>query len=68
MAITDKKALDCAKTLKAYCEEQRGCENCILRLHAPDHWNCEMRVMYADILEIESNYKAKRMHHGFITP
>lgn len=68
MAITDKKALDCAKTLITYCKEQGGCENCILRLHGGDRWECEMCVMYADLQSIEGNYTAKRKHHGFITP
>lgn len=62
--MTDKKALDCAKIIVAYCEEQKCCQNCIFRKHGGDHWDCFIKVF--DMREVVSNFEAKKKNHGYI--
>lgn len=62
--ISNKKALECAKTIADYCEEQRGCQNCIFRKNAADHWECNIRGF--DLREVVGNIEAKKKNHGYI--
>jgi hypothetical protein len=61
---SDKKAIEAAKTLSQYCEEQQGCQNCIFRKYGAEHWRCEVQAL--EIRNILANKEAKRKKHGFI--
>ena len=39
MAISSKKALEAAKVIVDFCNEQKGCQNCIFRLYGADRWS-----------------------------
>lgn len=62
--INHKKAIEAAETISNYCWEQKSCQNCIFRLHAPDKWNCQIQAF--DIQEVVSNYAAKKKNYGYI--
>lgn len=62
--ISNKKALEAAKVIVDYCKEQRGCQNCIFRLHGCDHWKCHIEAF--DLQDVLSNIEAKKKNHGFI--
>ena len=66
--ITDKKALDCAKTLVVFCQEQGGCQNCIFHVNKCDHWDCRIGAidLKYSLDEIESNITAKKKNHGYL--
>lgn len=64
MAISDKKAVEAARTLAEYCSERQGCQNCILHLYSPSEWKCHLDVF--DLQDILSNIEAKRKHHGYL--
>ncbi len=65
--ITHKKALEHAIALSQYCKEQAGCQNCIFRKHASDHWDCQFDfVQRLDPQEVEGNIAAKKKNHGWI--
>ena len=64
MAISSKKALEAAKVIVEFCNEQKGCQNCIFRLHGADHWKCHMYAF--DLQDVLSNIEAKKKNHGFI--
>ena len=64
MAISSKKALEAAKVIVDFCNEQRGCQNCIFRLYGADHWKCHMYAF--DLQDVLSNIEAKKKNHGFI--
>lgn len=65
--ITHKKALEHAEALSEYCKEQIGCQNCIFRKHACDHWDCQLEfIQHLDKREVEDNITAKKKNHGWI--
>lgn len=64
MAISNKKALAAAKTIIDFCNEQKGCQNCIFRKHGADHWNCNIEAFY--LREVLWNIEAKKKNHGWI--
>ena len=64
MAISSEKALEAAKVIVDFCNEQRGCQNCIFRLYGADHWKCHMYAF--DLQDVLSNIEAKKKNHGFI--
>ena len=64
MAISSKKALEAAKVIVDFCNEQNGCQNCIFRLYGADHWKCHMYAF--DLRDVLSNIEAKKKNHGWI--
>lgn len=62
--IRSKKALEAAKVISDFCKEQRGCQNCIFRLHGADHWKCHIESF--DLQDVLSNIEAKKKNHGWI--
>lgn len=62
--ISNKKALEGAKTIVDYCKEQQGCQNCIFRQHGADRWKCHIEVF--DLQDVLSNIEAKKKHGGYI--
>ena len=62
--ISNKKALECAKVIVDYCEEQKGCQNCVFRKFNCDHWDCN--IMAFDLREVLGNIEAKKKNHGYI--
>ena len=71
--MTDKKAIECAVALAEFCEAQRGCQNCIFRRHACDHWDCNIAkikngkyFLTDELIDIRGCYEAKRKKGGYI--
>lgn len=62
--MKDTKALEAAETIVRYCEEQKGCQNCIFRKHKPDHWDCN--VCAFDLRDALANKEAKKRNGGYI--
>lgn len=62
--MTNKKALEAAKVISEYCKSQRGCQNCIFRLHGADHWKCHIEAF--ELQEVLNNIEAKRKNGGYI--
>lgn len=62
--ISTKKVLEAVKVVTDFCEEQRGCQNCIFRLHGADHWKCHIEAF--DLQDVLSNIEAKKKNGGFI--
>lgn len=62
--ISSKKALEAAKVIVDFCNEQKGCQNCIFRLHGADHWKCHMYAF--DLQDVLSNIEAKKKNHGYL--
>ena len=62
--MTNKKALEHAQAIVEYCNEQRGCQNCIFRQHGAEHWDCHIYAF--DLREVISNIEAKKKHNGYI--
>lgn len=62
--MTDKKALEAAETIVAYCIDQRGCQNCIFRKFAPNNWKCEICAF--ELRNVLGNKEAKRKNGGWI--
>ena len=62
--ISNKKALESAKVVVEYCNEQRSCQNCIFRLHGADHWKCHIEAF--DLRDVLGNIEAKKKNGGFI--
>ena len=56
MAISSKISLEAAKEIVDFCNEQRGCKNCIFGLHVADHWTCNMYTF--DLQDVFSNIEA----------
>lgn len=62
--ISTKKVLEAVKVVTDFCEEQRGCQNCIFRLYGADHWKCHIEAF--DLQDVLSNIEAKKKNGGFI--
>lgn len=62
--ISTNKALESAKVIVEFCKEQRGCQNCIFRLHGADHWKCHIEAF--DLQDVLSNIEAKKKNRGHI--
>lgn len=62
--ITDKKAVECAKTLVEFCKQQSGCQNCVFRAFGSDHWNCHIEAF--DLRDVLGNMEAKKKNRGYI--
>lgn len=62
--VTTKKLLEAIETITQFCREQNGCQNCILRKYAPDHWDCHIDAF--DFRDVKGNIEAKKKHHGYI--
>lgn len=64
MAISSKKALEAAKTIADFCNEQRSCQNCIFHLYGADRWKCHIEAF--DLQDVLRNIEAKRKNHGWL--
>ena len=64
MAISSKKALEAANVIVDFCNEQKGCQNCIFRLYGAEHWICNMYAY--DLKDVLSNIEAKKKNHGYL--
>ena len=64
MAISNKRALECAKTIVDYCEEQRSCQNCIFHLYGAEHWKCHIEAF--DLCDVLQNIEAKKKNRGYL--
>ena len=64
MSISNKKALESAKVIAEFCEQQKGCQNCIFRKIGADHWNCHIGAF--DLQDVISNVEAKKKHGGYL--
>ncbi len=62
--ISSKKAVDAAVIIKEYCNSQRGCQNCIFRKYAADHWDCQISAFY--LQDVLGNIEAKKKNHGYV--
>jgi hypothetical protein len=62
--ISNKRAIEAAKTTAEYCGEQNGCQNCIFRLYGCENWHCAIGAF--DIRDVLSNAEAKKKNHGHI--
>lgn len=62
--ISNKKVLECAKTIVEFCKQQNGCQNCIFRRYGADSWGCNIEAF--DLQEVLWNIEAKKKNHGFI--
>lgn len=62
--ITTQELLKGVITVVAYCKQQRGCQNCILRAFGCGHWNCQIDAF--DLRDVLDNIKAKKKNHGYI--
>lgn len=62
--ISDPKALESAKIIARYCEEQRSCQNCIFRLYGCENWHCAIGAF--ELQTVLSNVKARKKNHGYI--
>ena len=62
--ISNKKALECAKVIVGYCEEQKSCQNCIFRKYGGQAWDCFIKAF--DMREVVNNVEAKKKNHGCI--
>ena len=58
MAISSKKALEAAKVIVDFCNEQKGCQNCIFRLYGADHWKGNIEAF--DLREVLWNIESKK--------
>lgn len=64
MATSNKKVIEAAKTVAAYCNEQRGCQNCIFRLFGAENWHCAIGAF--EIQTVLSNIEAKKKNGGYL--
>lgn len=66
--ISDRKALDCVKTLLEFHEQQKSCQNCLFRKFGCDHWDCYINAydLKYNLNNIISNNLAKRKNHGYL--
>ena len=62
MAISSEKALEAAKVIVDFCNEQRGCQNCIFRLYGADHWKCHMYAFDLDEIKVCVDRQYKNCH------
>ena len=62
--VSANKAVESAKVIVDYCKQQRGCQNCIFRLHGSDHWKCNIEAF--DLQDVLSNIAAKKKNRGYI--
>lgn len=62
--ISNKKAVDSAQTIVAYCKEQDSCQNCIFRLYGCENWHCAIGAF--ELRDVLSNIEAKKKNHGYI--
>ena len=62
--ISKEKALESAKTIAEYCDQQKSCQNCIFRKFGADHWECHIEAF--DLRDVLSNIEAKKKNRGYI--
>lgn len=62
--ISSKKAAESAQIIVDFCKEQRGCQNCIFRKYAADHWKCHMDAF--DMQDVLWNIEAKKKNGGYL--
>jgi hypothetical protein len=62
--ISQNKALECAKVIVDYCEEQDSCQKCIFRKYGGDSWGCNLDAF--DLRDVLENIEAKKKNHGYI--
>ena len=58
MSISSEKALEAAKVIVDFCNEQKWCQNCIFRLYCTDHWKCNIEAF--DLREVLWNIESKK--------
>ena len=64
MAISNRRALECAKTIVDYCKEQTGCQNCIFRVYGASYWECNIEAF--ELRNVLWNIEAKKKNHGYL--
>ncbi len=64
VGISNKKAMEAAKVLLKFCEEQSGCQNCIFRRFGADRWNCQIEAY--DLRDTLDNIKRKKSNRGYL--
>lgn len=62
--ISQKKVVKATKIVAEYCQEQKGCQNCVFRLFGCENWHCTIGAF--EIRDVLSNIEAKKKHHGYI--
>lgn len=62
--ISAKKAVEAAQIISDYCQQQRGCQNCIFRQFGADSWKCHIDAF--DLQDVLFNISAKKKNHGWI--
>ncbi len=62
--ITTKELFKGIFAIVTYCEQQAGCQNCILREFGCDHWKCQMYAF--ELRQVMDNLRAKKKNHGYI--
>lgn len=62
--ISNKKAIESANTIFEYCQQQKGCQNCIFREYGGDHWECHISAF--ELRDVLSNIEAKKRNHGYL--
>ena len=62
--VSNKKALESAKTIVEFCKEQNGCQNCIFRQFGADSWNCHIKAF--DLRDVLENIERKKRNHGYL--
>lgn len=62
--MTSKKALEAAKTIVDFCEQQPSCQNCIFRMFGGSEWKCHIEAF--DLRGVLSNIAAKNKNRGYI--
>lgn len=51
--ISNKKAIESARVISDYCNEQKSCQNCIFREFGEEHWKCHIEAF--DLQDVLSN-------------
>ena len=64
MEISNKKAVEAAKVIADYCNEQKSCQNCILRIYGCENWHCAIGAF--DLRDVLRNIDAKKINHGYL--
>ena len=62
--ISNKKAIESARVVSDYCNEQKSCQNCIFREFGEEHWKCHIEAF--DLQDVLTNIEAKKKNHGYL--
>lgn len=64
MTISNKKVIEATQIIVDYCEQQRGCQNCIFREYGADAWKCHIDAF--DMQDVLWNIEAKKRKRGYL--